>query len=340
MVLRIGIIGAGENTKLRHIPGFQGIDGVEVVAVCNRSTKSAKKVAEAFHIPRITESPSDIIDAKDIDAVCIGTWPYMHKQLTIASLEAGKHVLTEARMAMSLAEAREMLLASEATDKVSMVVPAPRNLEHEPRVLGMLEDGFFGDLLEIHVTSLTGNYDLNAPLHWRNRRELSGNNIMSMGIQNETVRRYAGHERSLIAYGNIFAKELMDEEIGQLTKVDIPDSLGIVAEHESGATAVYHLSNVAHLGFQSFGFFGTKASLKYEGNGAFIAPRGADKWQPLEIDPSSRGRWRVEEDFIEAIREGKPVTHTNFSDGVKYMEFTEAVQISMAEERRVYLPLG
>ena len=160
-----------------------------------------------------------------------------------------------------------------------------------------------------------------------------------MGIQNETVRRYAGHERSLIAYGNIFAKELMDEEIGKLAKVDIPDSLGIVAEHESGATAVYHLSNVAHLGFQSFGFFGTKASLKYEGTGAFIAPRGAHNWEPLEIDPSSLGRWRVEEDFIEAIREGKPVTHTSFSDGVKYMEFTEAVQISMAEERRVYLPL-
>ena len=130
MTLRIGIIGAGKNTKLRHIPGFQRIDGVEVVAVCNRSTNSAKKVADAFHIPRITERPGDIIHAKDIDAVCIGTWPYMHKQLTIASLEAGKHVLTEARMAMSLAEAREMLLASEATDKVSMVVPAPRNLEN------------------------------------------------------------------------------------------------------------------------------------------------------------------------------------------------------------------
>ena len=43
-------------------------------------------------------------------------------------------------------------------------------------VLGMLEEGF-GDLLEIHVISLTGNYDLNAPLHWRNRRELSGNNM-------------------------------------------------------------------------------------------------------------------------------------------------------------------
>ena len=124
MTLRIGIIGAGKNTKLRHIPGFQRIDGVEVVAVCNRSTNSAKKLQTLFTSHVSLRDPATLF-MKDIDAVCIGTWPYMHKQLTIASLEAGKHVLTEARMAMSLAEAREMLLASEATDKVSMVVPAP-----------------------------------------------------------------------------------------------------------------------------------------------------------------------------------------------------------------------
>ena len=80
MVLRIGIIGAGSNTKLRHIPGFQAIEEVQIVAVCNRSLKSAKKVADTFNIPRITECPNDIINANDIDAICIGTWPYMHKQ--------------------------------------------------------------------------------------------------------------------------------------------------------------------------------------------------------------------------------------------------------------------
>ena len=131
MVLRIGIIGAGSNTKLRHIPGFQAIEEVQIVAVCNRSLKSAKKVADTFNIPRITECPNDIINANDIDAICIGTWPYMHKQFTIASLEAGKHVLTEARMAMNLAEAREMLVASEASDKVSICLlytsPSPRD---------------------------------------------------------------------------------------------------------------------------------------------------------------------------------------------------------------------
>ena len=46
MALRIGIVGAGENTRLQHIPGFQGIEDVEVVAVCNRTEASGEKVAE------------------------------------------------------------------------------------------------------------------------------------------------------------------------------------------------------------------------------------------------------------------------------------------------------
>ena len=45
-------------------------------------------------------------------------------------------------------------------------------------------------------------------------------------------------------------------------------------------------------------------------------------------------------EFVDAIRDGTTVTHTSFDDGVKYMEFTEAVNVSLAEGRRVELPLG
>ena len=73
--------------------------------------------------------------------------------------------------------------------------------------------------------------------------------------------------------------------------------------------------------------------------GVSIAGAGDEDYQPLELPAHPRNGWQVEEDFVDAIRDGRPVTHTNFADGVKYMEFTEAVQISMAEGRRVDLPL-
>ena len=80
--IRIGLVGAGANTRLRHIPGFQAIDGVEVVAVANRSAASGQRVADEFGIPRVFDNWQDLVNSQDVDAVCIGTWPYMHCTVT------------------------------------------------------------------------------------------------------------------------------------------------------------------------------------------------------------------------------------------------------------------
>ena len=341
MAIRVGLIGAGGNTRARHIPGFQAIDDVELVAVCNRSRESGQRVADEFGIDRVFDDWQALVADDGVDAICVGTWPYMHHPITLAALAADKHLLTEARLAMDLGQARELLAASEASDRVAMVVPAPFFLKYEPTVLAMIDAGEFGELREIHVRGMGGGHAPDAPIAWRGRRALSGNNIMSMGILNETVRRYAGHESSVMAHGKIYTTRRVDPETGAMAEVDVPESLGIVAEHESGATAVYHLSTVAHLGAGgAIEIYGTKASLRYEGSEAFIARSDESAWRPVEVAPGMEGGWRVEEEFIAAIRDGAPITHTTFADAVRYMEFTEAVRLSLTEERKVHLPLG
>ena len=341
MALRIGIVGAGANTRLRHIPGFQEIDGVEVVAVCNRSRESSQAAADPFGIGKIFDTWQELVESDEVDAVCVGTWPYLHCPITLACLEGGKHILTEARMAMNLAEARQMLEASRNSDKVAMVVPAPFYLREEQTLLEMLAAGEFGELLEIQVAALSGGWDPETPIHWRQQRALSGNNIMTMGIFNETVRRYAGHEKSVMAQGKVFIGERTHPDPGGSNKADVPDSLGILTEHENGAVGVYHFSSVARLGRNAtFEFYGTKGSFKLEAGRGFVALDGDKAFRELEVAPEKQGSWRVEQEFVDAIREDAPVTHTNFEDGVKYMEFTEAVQLSLREGRRIDLPLS
>ena len=51
--IRVGLIGAGANTKLQHIPGFKKIDGVEIVSVTNRSIASSQAVADEYEIPNV-----------------------------------------------------------------------------------------------------------------------------------------------------------------------------------------------------------------------------------------------------------------------------------------------
>jgi predicted dehydrogenase len=100
----------------------------------------------------------DVIQDPGIDAVLIGTWPYMHCPVTLAALDAGKHVLTQARMAINAREAQRMLdRAREATGQVAMVAPSPYGLAGEAFVRSLIADGFLGSLREVHVDGLTGD---------------------------------------------------------------------------------------------------------------------------------------------------------------------------------------
>src|SRR5438105_2144590 len=110
--VRIGIIGAGANTRSRHIPGFRAIAGVEIVGVINRTGESSARAAAELGIPKTYPQWQAVIDDPQVDAICIGTWPDMHCEITCAALEAGKHVLTEARMARNASEARRMNAAA------------------------------------------------------------------------------------------------------------------------------------------------------------------------------------------------------------------------------------
>ena len=109
--IRVGFVGAGANTRLHHLPKLRAQPGVELVAVANRSKESGERVAKEFGIARVHDDWREVVRAPDVDAVCIGTWPYTHCEMTLAALAAGKHVLCEARMAMNAAEGRQMLEA-------------------------------------------------------------------------------------------------------------------------------------------------------------------------------------------------------------------------------------
>src|SRR5436190_835054 len=107
--LRVGLIGAGANTRSRHIPGLKAIADVEIVAVCNRRPSSTEAVAREYGIPRTHASWQELVLDPDIDAIVIGTWPYLHCPITLEALKAGKHILTEARLSLNAEEAHRML---------------------------------------------------------------------------------------------------------------------------------------------------------------------------------------------------------------------------------------
>src|SRR5262249_49941523 len=128
--LRVGLIGAGKNTRDRHIPGLRELPAVELVAVCNRRPQSTAAVAREYGVPRTFAHWEDLVADPDIDAAVVGTWPSLHCSITLAALAAGKHVLTEARLSLNAAEAHRMLEAARRhPNLVTQVVPSPFGLK-------------------------------------------------------------------------------------------------------------------------------------------------------------------------------------------------------------------
>ncbi|MBN2088881.1 Gfo/Idh/MocA family oxidoreductase [candidate division KSB1 bacterium] len=193
-LIRIGIIGAGKNTRDKHIPKFKAIEGVEIQAVANRTLESSEKVAAEFSIPEVYEHWQELIEDPEIDAILIGTWPYMHAPITIYALETGKHVLTEARMCMNYAEAKSMYFAHlDHPELVAQIVPSPYTLEVDLTIERLISSGRLGKLLAVRVDDFGSFLPKAALLHWRNDRKYSGLNTMAMGIYYEALARWVGH---------------------------------------------------------------------------------------------------------------------------------------------------
>src|ERR1700680_2115551 len=108
--LRIGIVGAGNIVRTRHLPALKKNPDAEIVAVSNSTYESSEQFCEE-HCPAVTpmQNWADLLAVPDLDIIWIGTPPYMHSAVTISALEAGKHVFCQARMAMDLAAAEEKL---------------------------------------------------------------------------------------------------------------------------------------------------------------------------------------------------------------------------------------
>jgi predicted dehydrogenase len=338
--IRVGIIGAGANTTSKHIPGLQAIEGVDIVAVCNRSRASGERVAAEFNIPHVYEDWMALINAPEVDAVMIGTWPYMHCRLTLAALAADKHVMCEARMAMNADEAHRMREAARMKPHlITQIVPSPFTLRIDKTVKRLLAEGYLGDLLAVEVRAGGTFLDKNAAMHWRNDFDLSGFNVMTMGIWYEALLRWVGGATQVAAMGKTYVNMRKNSD-GVLKPVRIPDHIDIIGDLACGAQLHMQISSVAGLlGGPEAYLFGSEGTLRFANNKLYGGQRGADALTEIDIPAGEAGSWRVEEEFVNAIRGQEEITHTSFEDGVKYMEFTEAVTRSMQRGCTVPLPL-
>lgn len=345
--LKVGIVGAGGICKSRHMPYFARIDGVRVDLICNRTESKNKAFAEEFGVPRTTTRWQDVVTDPQIDIVTIGTWPYMHCEVALAAFENGKHVLCQARMARDASEARTMLDAAKKAEADKglrcTLVPPPHGLAVDFVMQDLIKD--IGELRHVIVRSLGGGaVDPERALSWRDSFELSGYNIMALGIVHEVTTRWFGRPVLVTALTDTFVKERpLPDDASQKGPNGRPDQLAALTRLEGGATVTYELSGHAvHAGFNGWEVFGSEGTIRCAGFGSEIqvAKKGEDAFQTVTVPEDRQRDWSPEADLVRAVREGGTTEPSpTFEDGVEYMDFVEGVCRSADTGQTVKLPL-
>ena len=324
--LRIGIIGAGEIVRSRHLPGLKKHPEVEIVAVSNSTYESAQKFCDE-NLPHAIPMKdwADLLALPEIDIVWIGTPPYMHSAVTVSALEAGKHVFCQARMAMDRAEAEEMLAtAKRFPELVTMLCPPPFGLKGDLVVKKLLAENYLGQPHHVRLQSFTGAYlNPEAPAHWRQRVEISGLNVLALGIYVEVLQRWLGNITGVYARGKIINPTRQGYE------VIVPDLLTVLCSFENGAEGVLEFSGINALpGGDRLEVYGDGGTMTYDfGADVINAGKEGDRdLHEVEIPDELAGEWEVEDDFIAAVKSrGRVHPHPDFEDGARYMRVVQAV---------------
>jgi 2-hydroxy-4-carboxymuconate semialdehyde hemiacetal dehydrogenase len=119
-MIRVAVAGAGA-FGIKHLDALARIEGVETVAVVSRTIEQARDVATSYGASMASTELSDVLDSPDVDAVLLCTPTQLHAAQTIASLQAGKHVMVEIPLADSWDDAREVARVAGEIDLVCMV---------------------------------------------------------------------------------------------------------------------------------------------------------------------------------------------------------------------------
>ena len=341
--IRVGIIGAGGIVSSVHVPGLKRQPGVELVAVANRSLESSRRAAEELGIENAYANWEELLSAGGLDAVLIGTWPYMHRTITLAALDEGLHVLCQARMANNTAEAREMLAASRRhPNLVCQLVPTSGSYRIDRALQRLLAERFVGDVLSVEIQMLQRGFaSFDGELDWRHDPEFSGVNVLNVGGTYESAMRWLGPGNRVIAQTRVQIPTRVDGQ-GQRRTATIPDHVEVLYELGNGAPVHMKFSETTGLsrGNQIW-IFGSEGTIFVDNEQQiFTGKRGDQALTELPNPREQQAVHRVEEEFINAIRGREQVSMTTFETGVRYMEWTEAIHRSAASGTTVSLPLA
>ncbi len=380
--LRVGMIGynfmgKAHSNAWRQAGRFFALPaGIELATICGRSAKKVAEAAETLGWSRSCTDWREVVNDPAIDIIDITTPNDTHAEIAIAAAKAGKAILCEKPLALSVAQAEEMLAAVEHAGVVNMVCHNYRRIPAIALAKRMIENGDLGDRLFHFRARYAQDWitDPNFPLVWRLRSDIAGSgahgdihaHIIDLG------RYLVGEFAEVCGMMETFIKQRpLPESTGsglsasgarETGEVTDDDAVSMIGRFENGAMASLEATRFAHgrKNHITLEINGSKGSLAFnfenmnrleyynaedpEDRRGFRSilvtepthPHVGGYWPPGHIIGYEHTFINTLADFVKAVLAGRSVQPT-FADGLANEKVLDAVQRSAREHQWISL---
>lgn len=344
--LRIGVVGAGNIARSAHLPAYKQCSNCTPVAICDLDFERAQAVAKQFDIPEVYASVEEMLEKSDIQAVDVCTWNNAHAPVLIAAANAGKHVICEKPLAMSLDDALLMEKAVKDNGIIFMLAVPSRFGYANMYLREMYDRGEFGD---VYYAKTSYNRRRGTPSGWFTDKKTSGGGpVIDIGVHRIDAAWYLmGTPKPTRVSANVFTKigDYQTKGIGRWRGTPSPDNQFDVEDSGAG---VIHFENGAMMTFEAS--WAINGPEKYEtlvfGSeaGASVEPLVVygERNQYLSTDnitvKEANDKFRLElEHFADCVLNGNHNTKYPIEQAVDMQRMLEAIYESAAKGKEIVI---
>ncbi|GFN29894.1 Gfo/Idh/MocA family protein [Paenibacillus xylaniclasticus] len=317
--IRFGVIGAGAIGAV-HMDVLNKLgEAAELCAVTDTYLPLAEQRAVEYHIPVVHSSPEELISDPGLDAVVVAVPNYFHAPLTIAALQAGKHVLLEKPMASNSIKAMEIVQEQQRTGKTVMIAQQMRFTGLARAVKEAIDAGKVGRIYNVK-TGWMRKKGIPGWGSWFTRKELAGGGpLIDIGVHMLDLSLHLmGSPKPVSVFGTTYA-EFGPHKRGIGTwgtpnwegSYDVEDLATALIKLDDGSTLSLDVSWAAHAAsFTEQPFIhimGTEGGVSIVGSEATYITHVGDEVVTNKIEPLDEVNERelVARHFIDAIHSGR-----------------------------------
>jgi predicted dehydrogenase len=349
--LRVGIIGAGVGRA--HAEGYAALPRVELAAIAGLDDERVQALAARFGVPQTFREYADMLAQPDIDAVSIAVPNALHAPVTIAALEAGKHVLVEKPLARTPDEGRAMIAAAKQAGKVLMISFNHRQRNDVQWLRQYVETGALGKIYYAKAYWMRRKGIPGLGSWFVNKEQAGGGPLIDLGVHILDIAMFLMGEPTPVAvsantYAEFGPRGLKGWEwkksTGQSVHYEVEDLATAFVRLEGGATLLLEASWATHSSAgDDYGvvLYGTEGGAEltiknygYENTIRLFADVNGVPHDAMPTVPRGGGHVQVVERFVAAILDGAPAI-PGAAEGLRRAELIDAIYRSAGEGREV-----